>query len=573
MPVANSEIATLLNRVAALLDIRGENAFRIRAYRNAARTVANLGQSVSGMVAEGGNLASLPGIGQDLADKIREIVETGTLGLLRDLGEETPVGLTELLAIPGLGPKRAAALHRELGIDTLKGLAKAARAGKVRELEGFGEKTERQILARLERHVGSEKRTKLAAAEEIVEPLIAHLQQVAGVGKVVVAGSYRRRRETVGDLDILVTCRPGAAVMDAFTGYDGVDEVLSRGETRASVRLRSGLQVDLRVVPRESYGAALHYFTGAKEHNVALRTRGVKKGLKVNEYGIFRGEKCIGGKTEEEVFNCIGLPFIVPELRENRGEIEAASEGKLPELISLEDIRGDLHAHTSETDGRSTLEEMAAAARERGYRYLAVTDHSRAVTVARGVDEKRLQQQIDAIDRLNEGFTDFRLLKGIEVDILEDGSLDLPDYILNKLDLTVCSVHSKFNLPAERQTERILRAMDNPCFNILGHPTGRLINEREPYALDMERLLAGARERGCFLELNAHPDRLDLHDRHCKMARDLGVKVAISTDAHLSLHLAFMRFGIGQARRGWLSRDDVLNTRSWQELKKLLRRG
>jgi DNA polymerase (family 10) len=572
MPIHNSDIVEILNKVADLLDIRGENPFRIRAYRNAARSVGNLPQNVTALLKEGKDLSELPGIGRDLAGKIAEIVETSTLGLLAELTEETPGELVELLTLPGLGPKKAAALHKQLGIATLAELAEAARTGRLRDLEGFGEKSEAKLIEAIERHAGEAKRTKIAVAEEIVETLLDYLKQAGGVQAAVAAGSYRRRRETVGDLDILVTGGKGAEVMERFTGYDEVREVVSKGETRSTVILRSGLQVDLRVVPQESYGAALHYFTGAKAHNVAIRTLGVKKGLKINEYGIFRGEERIGGEREADVFAAVGLPFIPPELREDRGEIEAAQQGRLPELVELDDIRGDLHAHTRATDGRSTLEEMAQAARDLGYDYLAISEHSQAVTVARGLDEKRLRRHLEAIDRLNETFRDFRLLKAIEVDILEDGSLDLPDAVLKELDFTVCAIHSKFDLPEKKQTERIIRAMDNRCFNILAHPTGRLIGERDPYEVDLEKVMAAALERGCFLEVNAHPDRLDLTDVHCQMAKGMGLRVAISTDSHYTSHLGYMRFGIGQARRGWLEKDDVLNTRQEGALLKLLKR-
>jgi DNA polymerase (family 10) len=527
------------------------------------------------MLEEGKDLDELPGIGKDLAGKIGEIVETGTLAMLKELQKVIPGELAELLALGQVGPKKAAVLHRELGVCNLKELEAAAASGKIRELKGFSEKSERKILEEIKRFTGAEKRIKLAAAEQIVRPLIEYLEGIEGVKNVEVAGSFRRRRETVGDLDILVTCESGSAVMDRFVAYEDVREVLARGETKSTVLLRSRFQVDLRVVPQGSFGAALHYFTGSKDHNVAVRTIGVKKGLKINEYGIFRGkeEQRVGGRTEEEVFAAVGLPWIAPELRENRGEIEAAREGRLPKLIGWEDIRGDLHAHTRETDGRSTLEEMVEAARALGYGYLAITEHSRSVTVARGLDPKRLEMQIEAIDRLVDRYPDFRILKGIEVDILEDGSLDLPDHVLSKLDLRVCSIHSRFGLPAEKQTERIIRAMDNPLFNILGHPTGRLIGERDPYAVNMEKIVAAAAERGCFLELNAHPDRLDLTDFHCRMARDMGVKVAVSTDAHYTEDFKFMRFGIDQARRGWLEKDDVLNTRELDDLLALLKRS
>ncbi|HXH27503.1 MAG TPA: DNA polymerase/3'-5' exonuclease PolX, partial [Candidatus Polarisedimenticolia bacterium] len=410
------------------------------------------------------------------------------------------------------------------------------------------------------------------AAEAIAAPLVDALKAVRGVGEVVIAGSFRRRKETVGDLDLLVTCRAGSPVMDRFLAHDDVREVLSRGDTRSSVRLRAGLQVDLRVVPKASYGAALHYFTGSKDHNIAVRQRGVLRGLKINEYGVFRGARRVAGRTEEDVYRAVGLPYIDPALREGRGEIEAAEAGRLPRPIPLEAIRGDLHSHTTETDGRFSLEEMVRAARERGYEYLAITDHTRHLTVARGMDPQRLARQMEAIDRLNAGLQGFRVLKSAEIDILEDGSLDLPDDILRRLDLRVCSVHYKFDLPRERQTGRILRAMDNRYFNILAHPTGRLLGQRPPYDVDLERIMDAALERGCFLEVNAQPERLDLDDVHCRMAKERGLKVAVSTDAHSLRHLDSIRLGLDQARRGWLEPDDILNTRPWEELRPLLAR-
>jgi DNA polymerase (family 10) len=572
MPVHNSDIAEIFNKMADLLDIEGDNQFRVRAYRNAARTIGGLSRSAADMVVRGEDLTALPGIGKDLAGKIKEIVETGDLGALQKLERRTPSELSSLMKIAGLGPKRVKVLYQELGITTLEGLKKAAESGKIRELEGFGEKTEGTIIEEIE-HKGAEKeRIKLAIAEQIADPLVHYLQAVEGVKEVVVAGSYRRKKETVGDLDILVTCKKGSEVMGRFVNYEDVKKVISQGKTRSTVQLRTGLQIDVRVVPQVSYGAALHYFTGSQAHNIAVRKLGVKKKLKINEYGVFKGEDRVAGRSEQEVYEQVDLPYIEPELRENWGEIEAAQKDKLPSLLTLKDIRGDLHTHTKETDGHHTLEEMAAAARDRGYEYLAITDHSRRVTMVHGLNPKRLSKQIEAIDRLNEKMDDIFVLKAIEVDILEDGSLDLPDEILKELDLTVCSVHYKFNLSRKKQTERIMRAMDNPYFHILAHPSGRLINEREPYEVDIERLMEGARERGRVLELNAHPDRLDLTDRDCKMAKEMGVKVAISTDAHRTTDLDFMRFGVNQARRGWLEPDDVINTQSRTQLMKLLQK-
>jgi DNA polymerase (family 10) len=576
MPVHNSDIARIFNQIADLLEISGANPFRVRAYRHAARSVEDQPQRVAAMIEKGEDLSELSGIGKVLAGKITEIVATGSLKMLTDLQQEVPEGLSELMKITQLGPKRVAALHKKLGIKDLEDLAEAARQENIRDLDGFGKKTEDHILKELQRRKGAEKRTKLAEAEQVVDSLKSFLEGIEGVNRVTVAGSYRRRKETVGDLDILVTCKKDSPVMDRFTGFEDVAEVIANGKTKSTVRLQSGLQVDLRVVPEVSYGAALHYFTGSKEHNIAIRKIAVKKDLKINEYGVFQGHdgdgERIAGASEEEVYAAVDLPYIAPELRENRGEIEAAQKGKLPHLILREDIRGDLHAHTHATDGHSSLREMVAAARDLGYSYLAITEHSQALRVAREFDSKKLERQIEEIDKLSGEYPGFRILKGIEVDILADGSLDLPDAVLGKLDLAVCSVHSKFNLSSEKQTKRIIRAMDNPHFNILGHPTGRLINEREAYGVDMEKIMKAALERGCILELNAHPDRLDLNDHHCRMARDMGLKVAISTDAHSTKALGNMKYGIYQARRGWLTKDDVVNTHPVAELLKLLKR-
>lgn len=572
MPVHNAEIAALFDRLADLLEIEDANPFRVRAYRNAARTIASLGPSVAGLVAAGRDLSELPGIGEAIAEKIAIIVKTGRLPQLAEVEARTPGALADLMQIDGLGPKRVKALYRQLDIRSFEDLARAARSGKIRELDGFGAKTEAMILQHLDRRLGATQRMRLAEAEDIAAALVDHLRKAPGVKDVSVAGSLRRRKDTVGDLDILVTAARHSRVMRHFVEYDEVTEIVSQGDTRSTVVLRSGLHVDLRVVPQVSFGAALCYFTGSKAHNIAVRRIGVAKGCKVNEYGVFKGDKRIAGRTERDVYATLGLDYIEPEMREDRGEIELAAKGRLPKLVTLDDIRGDLHCHTDLTDGRNTLEEMATAARERGYEYLAVTDHSKHVTVAHGLDKAGLMAAIRRIDRLNARLDGITILKSAEVDILEDGRLDLPDSVLRELDLVVCAVHYKFNLPEKKQTTRILRALDNRHCNILAHPSGRLINVREPYEVDLQAIMTAARERGCFLELNAQPARLDLTDVHCRMAKDMGLKVAISTDAHSTGQLDYMRFGIGQARRGWLEARDVLNTRGLSELRKFLKR-
>lgn len=572
MPAHNPDIAQALDDLADLLELEEANPFRVRAYRNAARVVRGLGTEVSVMLERGGDLADLPGIGEDLAGKIRTLAETGHLPLLDRLRKATPAVAAELLKLPGLGPKRVKTLCHELDIHTVEQLHRALLDGRVRALPGFGATTEAKLRQAIEVRVAAPARLKLALAESYVEPLLAWLRRAPGVAEVVAAGSYRRCQETVGDIDILATAPRGGPVVKHFTAYDEVEKVVAAGGTRATVSLRSGLQVDLRIVPARSYGAALHYFTGSKAHNIAIRRLGQQRGLKINEYGIFRGTQRLGGKAEEEVFRAVGLPFIPPELREDRGEIEAAAAGRLPKLVELSDIRGDLHAHTKATDGHDTLAELAEAARARGLDYLAITDHSHRLAMTHGLDPKRLLRQVEAIDRLNATKPGITLLKGVEVDILEDGKLDLPDDVLGRLDLVVAAVHSRFNVSREKQTERILRAMERPHFSILAHPTGRLIAEREPYDVDMPRIIRAAKVRGCFLEANAHPDRLDLTDRHLRLAKEAGVLVSIGTDAHRATELANLRFGVGQARRGWLEKDDVVNTRPLAALRPLLAR-
>ncbi len=572
MPVSNAAIARSLEEVADLLELEGANPFRVRAYRGAARTVSGLSQNLSAMIAAGEDLAELPGIGADLAGKIAVIVDSGSLPLLDELRARTPPALAKLLGVPGMGPKRVRQLNAVLKVESLEDLRRAAAEGRIRDVPGFGEKTEANILSELTQGLVEEKRFLLAEVEELAGHLVAALSAVPGTREVVVAGSFRRRKETVGDLDVLAVAGDGAGLMERFTTLPDVARVLAHGETKSSVRLKNDLQVDLRVVPAESFGAALHYFTGSKAHNIAIRRMGQKQGLKVNEYGVFRGEEQIAGADEAGIYALFGLPEIPPELREDRGEIAAAANQTLPELITVSDLRGDLHVHSSDSDGRSSPAELAAAAQALGYAYLAVTDHSKRLGVARGLDAKRLRAQIRAIDDLNGALSGIVLLKGCEVDILEDGSLDLPDDVLGELDVVVAAVHSRFDLGPQQQTERFIRAMDRRCVNILAHPTGRLIGRRKPCELDLEKLFAAARERGVALELNAQPARLDLPDIHCQAAREAGVVIAIGSDAHAAGRLGDIRHGLDQARRGWLAAADVLNTRPLTELKRFLAR-
>jgi len=568
MPVQNAEIAAMFDQTADLLDIKGENQFRVRAYHRAARTIEGLPQSVRSMLSAGADLTELPGIGNDLAGKIADIVKTGHFGLLDQLKKKLPGELGEMAALPGLGPKRVKLLYEKLKVRTLDDLRRAIKTGQLHELRGFGPMIQKKLAAALKKPVVV-KRFKLAVAEAEAEALVTFLRDG---GRVVVAGSYRRRRDTVGDLDILVTSDRGPTVGDKLVGYDNVAEVLAHGPTRTTVVLRSGLQVDARAVPEQSYGAALMYFTGSKAHNIALRALANERDWKLNEYGLFSGKRRIAGASEEEVYKKLGLAYIPPELREDRGEIALAKANQLPHLVTSADIRGDLHVHSDWTDGTASIEAMAVAARTRGYAYIALTDHSRRVAMAHGLDPARLSRQIREVDKLNEKFKGFTVLKGIEVDILKDGSLDLPDSILSRLDVVVASVHSFFDLSREAQTERMVRAMQNNHVSIIGHPTGRLLGEREPYDIDMDQVIAAARDLGCALEINAEPDRLDLNDIHSHAAKSKGVKLAISTDAHSVNHYQYIRFGIDQARRGWLTADDVINTRPLADLRKLLKR-
>lgn len=571
MRPSNVQIAAVLEEFADLLEIAGANPFRIRAYRNAARSVGELGTAVASMVDEGKDLTSLPGIGEDLAAKVKTLVATGALPDLEGIYQKVPRTVTELLDLPGLGPKRVRTLFQSLGIASIQELEQAAAEGRIHSLPGMGKKTEQKLLESIRSRGQQAKRFLRSDVQAQADRLLPQLIQCDPEARLAVAGSFRRGRDTIGDLDILAASESPARLMEALPRADGVRDVLAHGPAKTSVRLDTGLQVDLRVVDRRSFGAALHYFTGSQAHNIALRREAQKRGLLVNEYGVFRGDEWIAGATEEEVFRAVDLPWIPPELREDRGELETAREGALPDLVSIQHIRGDLHCHTIASDGRNTLEEMVAAARARGLCYLAITDHSQSLTVANGLNEDRLLRQIDQIDALNDTLDGFTVLRGIEVDILEDGRLDLPDRVLGRLDLVVASVHSKFNLSRDAQTERILRAMDNRHFSILAHPTGRRLPDRPSYAVDLERVIEHARSRPCFLECNSNPRRLDLDDIHCRMAKDAGVLISLATDSHRTAGFANLQFGISQARRGWLTQGDVLNSRPLGELRARLR--
>jgi DNA polymerase (family X) len=572
MSVHNREIIDKLNEVADMLDIKGENPFRVRAYRNAVRTLSGFTGSIAQMVKEEGDISRITGIGKSISEKIEEIVNTGELEQLKNLQEEIPASLVEIMKLEQMGPHRTKILSDALNIKSMDELEQAAKSGKIERVKGFGKKTAETILKEINAYsskAGSG-RYKWSEAEKLVAPFMQFLE--SKMQDVTIAGSFRRKKETVRDIDIVAVANDPSETMRIFTGYDEVDRILAEGDTKSSVKLRSGLQVDLRIVEKNAFGAALLYFTGSKEHTVALRKMAQENGLKLNEYGLFNKKKLLASKTEEEIYKALNLLYIEPELRENKGEMEASAENGLPRLVSLNDIKGDLHAHTNETDGLNTLREMAEAAKKRGYEYFAITDHSKKVAMAGGLDEKRLEAQIAQIEELNNQVSGIKILKSIEVDILEDGTLDLPDSILKKLDLVVCSVHYHRKLSKQKQTERIRRALNNPYVNILAHPTGRMIGQRNELEMDMEVIMTEARSNGCFLEINCNPDRLDLNDNYTRMAKELGCKISVATDAHSVHSLGYMEYGIAQARRGWLEKNDVINTRTLNELMKLLKR-
>lgn len=563
--IQNEEVAKVLDEVADMLEVAGENFFRVRAYRNAARAVHDQPVPVANLSLE--EIDAIPGIGADLAGKITTIVKTGELPLHHELAQEFPPEILELRTIPGLGPKRVKVLIDHLGIHGREDLQRAARSGKLRTIKGFGPKIEEKILEALARHEGGEgKRILYVEAARIAARLIEHLRQCRGIKELEVAGSFRRRRETVGDLDVVASASNAAAAMKQFTSFPDIRQVAGAGETKTTVILRSGLQLDLRVVAPQSFGAALAYFTGSKAHNIHLRRIAQSRGLLLNEYGLFRGESAVAGRTEEEIYRALGLPWIAPELREDRGEVEAAAANRLPVLISRADLRGDLHAHSTYTDGRSSIEEMARAAQEIGLKYLAITDHSRRVAMAHGLDPKRLREQWREIERAAKLVKGIAVLRGIEVDILDDGSLDLPDNVLSELDWVVASVHYKLEQNPAEMTRRLIKAIRNRNVDVIGHPSGRLLGHREPSEFDFAEILRVAREEGCALEVDSQPDRLDLTDTACLVAKRAGVKIVISSDAHSPRDFELLEFGVNQARRGWVEADDVLNTRPLKSL-------
>ncbi len=575
--MTNRDIAAVFEQLADLLEFQNANPFRIRSYRNGARKIADLSEPLAMLVADPDRqLTDIDGIGKTLAEKIEELLETKKLEALEKLLAQVPPSVLALLRVPGLGPKKAALLHNELGVNSLADLKAACQQQRVRALKGFAAKTEETILQGLAIAEQAESRTRWVEADEVAQELLTHMRKVDGIAQMQMAGSYRRGCETIGDLDLLVEAREAAGVMQHFGKFPGIADVLAHGETKMSVRLASGLQIDLRVVPGESFGAALQYFTGSKDHNVVVRGRAKQQGLKVNEWGVFciepdGKETYLAGSNEQEFYAALDLPWFPPELREAREEFAWAKLGELPKLVDLTDLRGDLHMHTTATDGKASLAEMIATAKSRGLEYIAITDHSQRVSMANGLDPSRLLAQWAEIDYLRETLEGIVVLKGIECDILEKGGMDLPDEVLAEADWVIASVHYGQKQPSEQITERILGALENPYVDIIAHPTGRLINRREPYAVDIEQVFAAAAKHGKMLELNANPARLDLSDIHCAAAKRHQVPIVISTDAHSVAGFDVMRHGVQQARRGGLTAADVANTRTWQEFRKLLR--
>jgi DNA polymerase (family 10) len=574
----NVRIAEVFDLVADILEFQDANPFRVRAYRNGARTIRDYPQQMQAILADPSQkLTDIPGLGKDLAEKVATLCSTGALPILEELKTQVPQTVLALLRIPGLGPKKAAALNKELKIATLDELKAACEAHKVRELKGFGAKTEEAILAGMTFAKTADVRMLWASADQYAQSLRAHLRACNAIKQLEVAGSYRRGKDTIGDLDLLAVAWDVNKAMDCFGAFPDAETVIARGPTKMTIRLADGLQVDMRVVPAQSFGAALVYFTGSKQHNIVLRGMAKDRGLKINEYGVFkvRGdkEKFVAGRTEKEVYETLDLPWIPPELREARREFEWAAEGKLPKLVELEDLRGDLHMHTTATDGTATLAEMVDAARARGLEYIAITDHSKRVTMARGLDGAKLRRQWREIDKLNARLHGFRVLKGVEVDILERGGLDLPDDVLAEADWVVASVHYGQSQSRDEITRRVVDALANPHVCAIAHPTGRLINRRKSYEIDLEAVFKAARANSKIMELNANPNRLDLDDVACAAAKSHGIPIVISSDAHSPEGLDVLRYGVLQARRAGLTKNDVANARDLKKLQALVDKG
>ncbi|MCD6287543.1 MAG: DNA polymerase/3'-5' exonuclease PolX [Candidatus Hydrogenedentes bacterium] len=571
--MTNEQIADMLREIADILDIKGENPFKIRAYRRAVDAVKGLSEEVGKLYAEN-RLLEIEGIGKGIAGHIDDLFRTGHMSFYEEARSSIPVGLLDILNVPGLGPKKVRLIWDKLGISTLDELEDAARHERLRALPGLGAKSETSILAGIGIVRQGLERTTLGAATRLADEIVDALSGVPGIERVVPAGSLRRGRETIGDIDILVVASDAELVMDRFVSMDVAAETIARGPTKSSIRIKRGIQVDLRVVAAESFGAALVYFTGSKQHNVHLRSLARKHNLKVSEYGVFDGDgrNVAAGPAETDVYAALDMEFVPPEMREDTGEIEAALDHRVPRLIETADLRGEIHAHSTYSDGRNTIAEMAQAAADRGYEYIVITDHSKSLTVAHGLDAGRLADQADEIERVNASMNGFRVFRGIEVDIMPDGSLDLDDDTLAALDFVVASVHSRFRQSQDDMTRRICAAIENPHVDAIGHPTGRLINRRPPYELDIEQVMAAALRTKTALELNAHYSRLDLRDVHLRRARELGVMITIATDAHVTHDLDMVRYGIATARRGWLEPQHVLNTRPLDEFMEWLNR-
>jgi len=574
----NKEIANIFYEIADFLEIE-RIVFKPYAYQKAALILENLEKDVFDIYKIGGKdaLKKIPGIGTSIADKIEEYLITGKIKYYQDLKKKMPVKIQELTAVEGLGPRKIKILYQKLKIKNIKDLEKAAKFGKIAPLFGFGKKTEKNILEGIKFLKRSKGRFLLGNILPEVKEIEKNLKSLKEVKKISVAGSVRRKKETIGDVDFLVVTKNAPKIMDFFVSLPGIIKIWGKGTTKSSIRMKQGFDVDLRAVPKKSYGSALQYFTGSKEHNIVTRKIAINLGLKLNEYGLFKGSKMIAGETEEEIYKILGMQWIPPELRENRGEIEAALKNKLPELIELKDIKGDLHCHSKWDGGKNSIEEMAKAAMARGYQYLGISDHTKFLRIERGLDERQLAWQRKEIEKLNLQVTtnnlQLRILHGCEANILNDGSIDIKDEALKKLDYAIAGIHSNFKMPKKKMTERIIRAMKNPYIKILAHPTGRIIKRRDEYQVDFDKILRAAKEFNVILEINSHPERLDLNDQNIKLVKEIGLKLIINTDSHHIDHLRYMEFGVAQARRGWAKKKDIINSQSLNKILKSLKIG